>query len=240
MGKPLKTIGHSHTDSLRRIGEASLLEEGTEMIAPFKRKRRTIVVDPSVRDLFQLIKSDAWPSMMEKYLGSKPGSYSTFTPPVPGRVPPRRTRTIVNEPSTPSNSQGPSVCGNCKCLDCSGPCLSPLSRPPYCDSCGFRHGPTYTHCSTASTGTPTTTPSNTITADDIEAAITDYFSNSPQGTDRSTLSSMINSLTSSTAASVLSAIEDDIAPTDLAADFDFEGDFFSFCDNILDERNDYY
>ena len=39
---------------------------------------------------------------------------------------------------------------------------------------------------------------------------------------------------------VLSAIEDDIAPTDLAADFDFEGDFFSFCDNILDERNDYY
>ena len=159
---------------------------------------------------------------------------------MPGRVPPRRTRTIVNEPSTPSNSQGPSVCGNCKCLDCSGPCLSPLSRPPYCDSCGFRHGPTYTHCSTASTGTPITTPSNTITADDIEAAITDYFSNSPQGTDRSTLSSMINSLTSSTAASVLSAIEDDIAPTDLAADFDFEGDFFSFCDNILDERNDCY
>ena len=87
---------------------------------------------------------------------------------------------------------------------------------------------------------PITTPSNTITADDIEAAITDYFSNSPQGTDRSTLSSMINSLTSSTAASVLSAIEDDIAPTDLAADFDFEGDFFSFCDNILDERNDCY
>ena len=27
-------------------------------------------------------------------------------------------------------------------LEFPGPCLSPLSRPPYCDSCGFRHGPT--------------------------------------------------------------------------------------------------
>ena len=24
----------------------------------------------------------------------------------------------------------------------------------------------------------------------------------------------------------------------IAADYDFEGDFFSFCDNMLDERND--
>ena len=51
---------------------------------------------------------------------------------------------------------------------------------------------------------------------------------------------MINSLTSSTAASVLSVIEDDTAPTDLATDFDFDGDFFSFCNNILDERNDLF
>ena len=53
---------------------------------------------------------------------------------------------------------------------------------------------------------------------------------------------MINSLTSSTAASALSVIEDDVTPTDLAADFDFKGDFFSSfcCDNILDERNDCY
>ena len=62
---------------------------------------------------------------------------------VPGKIPPRRTRTVVNEPPTPSNSQGPSVCGNCQCLECPGPCLSPLSRPPYCGSCTFRHGPTY-------------------------------------------------------------------------------------------------
>ena len=119
-GKPLKTIGHSHADSLKRIGEASLLEEGAEMIAPYKRKRRTIAVDPSVRDLFRLTKSESWPAMMEKYLGLDPGSYSTFTPPVPGRVPKRRTRTVANEPTTPSNNQGPSVCGNCKCLECSG------------------------------------------------------------------------------------------------------------------------
>jgi hypothetical protein len=28
------------------------------------------------------------------------------------------------------------------------------------------------------------------------------------------------------------------AQTNLAADFDFEGDFFSYCDNIIDEAND--
>mmetsp|Transcript_1150 Transcript_1150/g.2574 ORF Transcript_1150/g.2574 Transcript_1150/m.2574 type:complete len:140 (+) Transcript_1150:162-581(+) len=98
---------------------------------------------------------------------------------------------------------------------------SSLSRPPYCNSCGFHHGPTYTQCSSAST--PITTPSNAITTDDIEAAITELSPHSPQGTDRSTLSSVINSLTGSTAASVLSLIEVDTAPTDLAASFDFEG-----------------
>ena len=50
------------------------------MIAPFKRKRRTIAVDPGIRDLFQLIKSDAWPPMMEKHLGLDPGSYPTAVP----------------------------------------------------------------------------------------------------------------------------------------------------------------
>ena len=97
------------------------------MIAPFKRKRRTIAVDPGIRDLFQLIKSDAWPPMMEKHLGLDPGSYPTAVPskpPVPGHVPPRRTRT-AEAPSTPSNTQGPSVCGNCQCFECHGPpCLS--------------------------------------------------------------------------------------------------------------------
>ena len=36
----------------------------------------------------------------------------------------------VNTPSTPSNSRELSVCGNCRCSECPGPCLSPLSRPP--------------------------------------------------------------------------------------------------------------
>ena len=53
-GKPLKTIGHSHTDSLKRIGEASLLENGTTAKAPFVRKQRGITVNPQVRDLFRL------------------------------------------------------------------------------------------------------------------------------------------------------------------------------------------
>ena len=66
------------------------------------------------------------------------------------------------------------------------------------------------------------------TADDIEAAITDLSPHSPQSTDRSTLSSMINSLTSFTTASVLSAIEDDIAPTNFADGFASEDDLFTF------------
>ena len=101
---------------------------------------------------------------------------------------------------------------------------APIHAYMYCNSCGFHHGPTYTQCASAST--PTSTPSNDITADDIESAITELSPRSPQGTDRSTLNSMINSLTSSTAASVLSVIEDDTAPTALAVDYDFEGDFF--------------
>ena len=111
--------------------------------------------------------------MMEKYLGMDPGSYSTFKPSVPGKIPPRRTKRIVNAPSTPSNNREPSVCGNCQCLECPGPCLSPLSRPPHCDSCGFRHGPTYTQCSSTHTPTSTTTPNTTLTTDNIGTTFTE-------------------------------------------------------------------
>ena len=99
----------------------------------------------------------------------------------------RRTRTAVNEPSTPSNSQGPTVCGNCQCLECPGPCLSPLSRPPYCDSCGFRHGPTYSQCSSTPTSTPTstTTPDTTLTADNIGTMFTELSPYSPLRTESS-------------------------------------------------------
>ena len=80
-----------------------------------------------------------------------------------------------------------------------------------------------------SASTPITTPSNAITTDDIEAAITELSPHSPQGTDRSTLSSVINSLTSSNAASVLSLIEvDRPRPILLRA----------LTSKVLDERND--
>ena len=172
-GKPLKTIGHSHTDILRRIGEASFLEDGATVKAPFARKRRGITVNPHIRDLFRLIQSESWPAMMEKYLGMDPASYSTFKPPVPGKIPLRRTKTVANASSTPSNSQEPSVCGNCQCLECPGHCLSPLSRPPYCDSCGFRHGPTHAQCSSTPSPTSTTTPDTTLTADTIRTMFTE-------------------------------------------------------------------
>ena len=81
-------------------------------------------------------------------VGLEPGNYSTFKPTTPGQMPSRRSRAaIIIEPSTPSNNQGPTACGNCRCVECLGPpCLSPLSRPPLCTSCEFRHGPTYTQC----------------------------------------------------------------------------------------------
>ena len=153
--------GHSHTDSLRRIGEASLVP----------RKRSTCSSEGSVHQtswhhhcrhppnlhypLFQLVQPEAWPSIMEKYLGLDPGSCTTFKPTIPGQIPPRRSRTVVAvEPSTPSNDQGPAT--NCRCIDCLGPpCLSPLSRPPFCNSCELRHGPTCTQCSLITTNDTT-------------------------------------------------------------------------------------
>ena len=60
---------HSHADSLKRIGEESLLEDGATVKAPFVRKQRGITVNPQVRDLFRLIQSESWPAMMEKYFG---------------------------------------------------------------------------------------------------------------------------------------------------------------------------
>ena len=186
------------------------------MIAPFKRKRRTIAVDPSIRDLFRLIQSESWPAMMEKYLDLDPGTYPVYKPPIPGYIPPRRTKAVVNAPSTPSNDQGPSVCGNCQCLECPGPCLSPLSRPPHCDSCGFRHGPTYAQCSS--------TPTSTTTTDNVDTAIDELSPYSPLRS------------TTPTSTSTVDAIDAAIAAQTIAADFD--GDFFSYCDNIIDEAND--
>ena len=130
------------------------------------------------------LESEAWPSIMEKYLELEPGSYApcTYKPAAPGQIPPRRFRAIVvTEPSTPSNDTGPTICGNCRCVDCFGPpCLSPLSRPPLCNSCEFRHGPTYmyTQCSLITTN-DTTVITELFTADDIEVAVNEL---SPRST----------------------------------------------------------
>ena len=130
----------------------------------------------------------------------------TFKPTAPGHVPPRKSRAvIVTEPSTPSNDRGPTICGNCRCIDCLGPpCLSPLSRPPLCNSCNFRHGPTYTQC-------PLTEAviAEPITADDIEVAINELSPRSTQSISRATMSPMINALTNATVASVVATIEED-------------------------------
>ena len=74
------------------------------------KKAGSITVTPRIYPLFQLVQSEAWPPMMEKYLKFKPGSYATFKPTAPGQIPPRRSRAVVIEPSTPSNDQGPATC----------------------------------------------------------------------------------------------------------------------------------
>ena len=145
---------------------------------------------------------------MEKNLGLEPGTYTTFKPTVPGQIPPRRSRAIVvTEPSTPSNDGGPTVCGNCRCVNCLGPpCLSPLSRPPLCNSCEFRHGPTYTQCSLITTN-DNAVIAEPITADDVEVAVNEL---SPRSINESaTMSPMINALTNATVASVIATVEDD-------------------------------
>ena len=146
--------------------------------------------------------------MMEKYLGLEPGSYKTFKPTVPGQIPPRRSRTAVIEPSTPSNDQGPAICGNCRCIGCLGPpCLSPHSRPPFCNSCEFHHGPTYTQCPLITTNEAVIT--EPFTADDIEVAVNELSPRSTQNTSHATTSPLINALTNAIVASVVATVEDD-------------------------------
>jgi hypothetical protein len=132
--------------------------------------------------------------------------YATFKPTAPGQIPSRRSRTVAAiEPSTPSNDRGPTICGNCRCVDCLGPpCLSPLSRPPLCNSCNFRHGPTYTQCSVIEA-----VIAEPFTADDIEVAVNELSPRSTQSISRATMSPMINALTNATVATVIASVEED-------------------------------
>ena len=85
--------------------------------------------------------------MMERYLGTEPGTYSykTLKPSEPGLIPPRRIR-ATETPSTPTRDDSPQVCNVCNVVNCQRPCLSPISRPPSCDSCGFKHFDNYNLC----------------------------------------------------------------------------------------------
>ena len=94
---------------------------------------------------------------------------------------------------------------------------------------GFKyHGPTYSQC--LSIPTSTTTPDTTLTADNIGTMFTELSPYSPLHTENSTIHTP-----TPTADAMDAAIT---AQTNLAADFDVEGDFFSYCDNIIDEAND--
>ena len=65
--KPLKTIAHSYTNSLRRIARASLAA-GEQMIEPFEAAQDgTIMVGAEVQPLFKLVQSEEWPRMMERH-----------------------------------------------------------------------------------------------------------------------------------------------------------------------------
>ena len=97
------------------------------------------------------------------------------------------------------------MCGNCQCIECLGPpCLSPLSRPPLCNSCNFRHGPTYTQCSLTET-----VIAEPFTADDIEVAVNELSPRSNQSIERATMSPMINALTNAAVAPVIATVEED-------------------------------
>ena len=163
-----------HRDLASQLDIQSVLTYKQLVKAPFVKRAGTITVTPRIYPLFQLVQSEAWPPMMEKYLGLEPGTYTTFKPTMPGQIPLRRPRAVaVIEPSTPSNDRGPTVCGNCRCVDCLGPpCLSPLSRPPLCNSCGFRHGPTCTQCSLIPINEAVI--AEPFTADDVEVAVNQH------------------------------------------------------------------
>ena len=108
--------------------------------------------------------------------------------------------------------RGPTICGNCRCMGCLGPpCLSPLSRPPFCNGCEFRHGPTHTQCSLSSltANDDDTVITEPFAADDIEVAVNELSPRSTQSISRATTSPMINALTNATVAAAVASVEED-------------------------------
>ena len=203
--KPLKTIAHSHNDSLRRIAKASLTG-GEQMIEPFVEDNGTIKVGAEVQPLFKLIQSEEWPRMMERYLGTEPGTYKTLKPSEPGLIPPRRIRATAT-PSTPTRDDSPQVCNVCNVVNCQRPCLSPISRPPFCDSCGFKHFDNYNLCTLIVGDVAETVVSPQEPIDTVDEPYTPHTPQAPIATP-STMSPMINALTEATVASVIGNIDE--------------------------------
>ena len=138
--------------------------------------------------------------MMERHLGIEPGTYKTFKPSEPGLIPPRRMRATAT-PFTPTQDEGPRACSACNVVNCHRPCLSPLSRPPLCDSCGFKHFENYNLCTL-------------IVGDVAETEDADEPSTPQTPTSTSTTASpMINALTEATVASVIGNIEEGTSAT---------------------------
>ena len=82
-------------------------------------------------------------------------------------------------------------------------------RPPFCNGCEFRHGPTYTQCSLITINDDDTVITEPFTADDIEVAVNELSPRSTQGISRATMSPMINALTNATVAAVIASVEED-------------------------------
>ncbi len=83
--------------------------------------------------------------------------------------------------------------------------------------------PSYAQCS--STPTSTTTSITTPTTDNVDTAFDELSPYSPLRSNTPASTSTVDAIDAAIA-----------AQTNLAADFD--GDFFSYCDNIIDEAND--
>ena len=179
------------------------------MITPFEATQDgTIKVGAEVQPLFKLVQSEEWPRMMERHLGIEPGTYKTFKPSEPGVIPHRRMRATAT-PLTPTQDGNPRACSACNVVNCHRPCLSPLSRPPFCDNCGFRHFDNYNLCTlivgdVAETVVSPQEPNNVV--DEPPAPHTPQV---PTAT-APTTSPMINALTEATTASVISNIEEEV------------------------------
>ncbi len=172
------------------------------MIAPFEATQDgTIKVGAEVQPLFKLVQSKEWPRMMERYLGIEPGTYKTFKPSEPGIIPPRRMRATAAAPFTPTRDEGPRVCSACNVVDCARPCLSPLSRPPFCDSCRFRHLENYNLCALI--------VGDVAETEDADEPSTPHTPQIPTA-NPTTTSPMINALTEATVASVIGNIEENV------------------------------